>query len=71
MAAVLASDVSVEEAECQVMQFIERHTIAGKNVLAGNTVHMDKRFLERYMPRIAAHLHYRIVDVSSIKELSR
>ena len=39
--------------------------------LAGNTVHVDKMFLEKYMPQFMDHLHYRIVDVSTIKELCR
>ena len=40
-------------------------------VLAGNSVHMDKEFLRKEMPLILDHLHYRIVDVSTIKELAR
>ncbi|KAK2710167.1 hypothetical protein QYM36_013738 [Artemia franciscana] len=43
----------------------------GKCVLAGNSVHEDRRFLAKHMPRIINHLHYRIVDVSTIKELCR
>ena len=39
--------------------------------LAGNSVHQDKRFIARYMPQLEAFLHYRIVDVSTIKELGR
>lgn len=37
----------------------------------GNSVHADKRFLDKYMPQFMHHLHYRIIDVSTIKELSR
>jgi oligoribonuclease len=39
--------------------------------LAGNTVHQDRRFMARYMPAFDAYLHYRIVDVSTLKELAR
>lgn len=38
---------------------------------AGNSVHADRRFLEKYMPQFMHHLHYRIIDVSTIKELCR
>ena len=41
-----------------------------KAQLGGNSVGMDKRFLERYMPEVMAHLHYRVIDVSTIKELA-
>ena len=47
------------------------HTEAGAAQLAGNSVHVDAAFLRRWMPRLAAHLHYRIVDVSTIMELCR
>jgi len=40
-------------------------------ILAGNTVHTDRAFLARYMPELIDHLHYRIIDVSTIKELCR
>lgn len=39
--------------------------------LTGNSVHADKRFLDKYMPQFMYHLHYRIIDVSTIKELCR
>ena len=40
-------------------------------MLAGNSIHQDRRFIRRYMPRLDARLHYRMVDVSTIKELAR
>lgn len=43
----------------------------GKAPLAGNSVHADKKFLDKYMPKLMGHLHYRIVDVSTVKELCR
>eukprot|EP00756_Hemistasia_phaeocysticola_P050493 Hpha_TRINITY_DN25392_c0_g1::TRINITY_DN25392_c0_g1_i1::g.2810::m.2810/K13288/orn, REX2, REXO2; oligoribonuclease len=55
----------------ELIKLAERHfpDPRKKPVLAGNTVHMDKRFIDKYFPQLAARLHYRIVDVSTIKEL--
>ena len=68
---VRQSTVTMEQAEAQVLRFVRQHTQPGCCHLAGNTVHCDLSFLKRYMPRLAAHLHYRIVDVSSVRELAR
>jgi len=54
-----------------MVEFIKKYTTQGKNCLAGNTVHADKEFLNKYMPTFIGQLHYRIVDVSSIKELAK
>ncbi|ELT97456.1 hypothetical protein CAPTEDRAFT_221441 [Capitella teleta] len=69
--AVRDSKVSIVDAEDMMLRFVEEHTPCGKCPLAGNTVHMDKRFLDAYMPRFSEHLHYRIVDVSTVKEICR
>ncbi|KAI9249487.1 ribonuclease H-like domain-containing protein [Phascolomyces articulosus] len=69
--AVLDSKVSTEDAKNQVMEFLKQHIRAGEAPLAGNSVHADKRFLEKEMPELVDYLHYRIVDVSTIKELAR
>lgn len=69
--AVLESTITTEQAEETMLNFIAQYVEPGKSPLAGNSVHADKQFLEKEMPRIIRHLHYRIVDVSSIKELSR
>lgn len=61
--------VSVTEAEARTLDFIARHTAPGTSPLCGNTIWQDRRFLIRYMPEVAGFLHYRIIDVSSIKEL--
>lgn len=62
----------LKEAEAQVLAYIkERIPEAGKAPLGGNSVGTDKTFLEKYMPSVVEHLHYRIVDVSSIKELAK
>ena len=66
------SRVSMEEAEDAVLAFVREHIPEPKvGLLAGNSVHADLYFLRRYMPRLADHLHYRIVDVTSIMEVTR
>lgn len=65
------STVSMDDAEEQVLSFVKRHCRAGKAPLAGNSIHIDKVFLERYMPRLHAYLHFRIIDVSTLNELSK
>ena len=68
----LESGVSLEEASDRVMEYIRAHCPEpGKALLAGNSVGQDKAFLSRYMPAVTDHLHYRIVDVSTVKELAR
>jgi oligoribonuclease len=68
----LDSGVTMAEAEKQVLGYIQEHCPEGSRPpLAGNTVATDRSFLARDMPTLEAFLHYRIVDVSSIKELSR
>ncbi|MBO9523245.1 MAG: oligoribonuclease [Nocardioidaceae bacterium] len=68
----LATGTSLEEAQAQVLAYVREHCPEGsKPPLAGNTVATDRSFLARDMPELEAFLHYRIVDVSSIKELSR
>ncbi len=63
---------TVEQAEAQVMDYLLQHVPeAGKAPLCGNTIATDRAFIARYMPRLDAHLHYRMIDVSSIKELAR
>jgi len=68
----LPHGITMAEAQEKVLAYIKEHVpVAGKSPLAGNTVGMDRMFLERDMPEIIGHLHYRVVDVSSIKELVR
>lgn len=68
---VRASKFSEAEVESRVLEFLGQHVAAGTAPLAGNTVHQDRRFMARYMPAFEAYLHYRIVDVSTLKELAR
>ncbi len=69
--AVRASELSEAEAEAQILAFVAEHCPARTAPIAGNSVHQDRRFLQRYMPALEAHLHYRNVDVSTVKELAR
>lgn len=53
------------------MEFLLKHNNTGKKMpLGGNSVHVDRVFLAKYMPKVMEHLHYRIIDVSSISEVS-
>lgn len=68
----LANGTTLEDAQAQVLAYIREHCPDGSRPpLAGNTVSTDRAFLARDMPELETFLHYRIVDVSSIKELSR
>ena len=59
------------EAEQITLDFIQRHVKPGKAPLCGNSIAQDRRFLVKYMPMLTEYLHYRDVDVSTIKELAR
>lgn len=69
--AVLSSTTSLEHAEKETLQFIKKYCAKHTGRLAGNTVWQDRLFLKKYMPKIINHLHYRLVDVSTCKELVR
>jgi oligoribonuclease len=63
---------SLAEAEYEVLEYILKYVPGAQSApLAGNTIGTDRMFLAKYMPRVDGHLHYRSIDVSSIKELSR
>lgn len=67
----IPSGVSLETAEAAIIEYLTAHTTPGKSPLAGNSVGMDRNFIERDLPNLARYLHYRTIDVSSIKELAR
>ena len=68
----LDAGTTLEDAQAQVLAYVRQHCADGSRPpLAGNTVATDRAFLSRDTPELEAFLHYRIVDVSSIKELSR
>ena len=68
---VKASTMTEGEAESKLIEVLKPLVAAGTAPLAGNTVHQDRRFMARYMPALDAFLHYRIVDVSTLKELAK
>jgi oligoribonuclease len=68
----IPNGVALADAEYAVNEYILQHVPAPQSApLAGNTIGTDRMFLAKYMPRVDSHLHYRNIDVSSIKELSR
>lgn len=68
---VRASRRDTANAERAVLELVAARAAPGGAVLAGNSIHQDRRFLARYFPALEGYLHYRMVDVSSIKELVR
>lgn len=69
---VRASTVTLEEAEQRVLAYIKEHVpVAGTVPLAGNSIGTDRGFISRDMTALDTYLHYRMIDVSSIKELAR
>lgn len=68
----IPNGVSVADAEYQVLEYVLAHVPNEQHApLAGNTIGTDRAFLAKYMPRLDKHLHYRNIDVSTIKELAR
>ncbi|KAJ0183142.1 hypothetical protein K1T71_001118 [Dendrolimus kikuchii] len=65
------SKISLMEAEKYVLDFVKTHVPEKKCPISGNSVYMDRLFLRKYMPTLNDYLHYRIIDVSTIKELAR
>ena len=65
------STVSLEQAAEATLGFVRHHCPAHSAPLCGNSVWKDRVFLDRYMPELSSYLHYRIIDVSSVKELGR
>ena len=68
----IPNGVSVAEAEYEVLEYVLKHVPEEQKApLAGNSIGTDRGFISKFMPRLDSHLHYRNVDVSSIKELVR
>ena len=64
--------IDLQTAETQVIEYIKKYVPAAKTApLAGNTIGTDRMFIAKYMPALNEHLHYRNIDVSTIKELSK
>ncbi|OZT74148.1 oligoribonuclease [Vreelandella boliviensis LC1] len=71
VARVKASQVETAEAEQQTLAFLQQYAVAGSSPMCGNSIHQDRRFLEREMPALLNFFHYRNLDVSSIKEVAK
>jgi oligoribonuclease len=68
---ILASTLALADATRQTVAFVERHVVKGTSPLCGNSVWKDREFIAAYMPELLGLLHYRMIDVSGIKELVR
>lgn len=66
----LISKNTMQSAEEETLSFLQKHIQQGQSPLCGNSIWQDRRFLARYMPKIDQSLHYRMIDVSSVKELA-
>jgi oligoribonuclease len=69
---IAASEVTVDAAQARALEYVRKHVpAAGVSPLCGNSIGTDRRFLDRYMHDLDTYLHYRSIDVSSLKELCR
>jgi oligoribonuclease len=71
LAAIESSDVSLEQAGERALEYVRGHVAAGVSPLCGNSIGVDRRFLHSQLPALDEYLHYRSIDVSSLKELCR
>lgn len=69
--AVREAEISTAQAEASTLEFLREHCSAGSSPLCGNSIGRDRRFLLEHMPDLAEFLHYRNIDVSTIKEVAR
>lgn len=67
---VKESTVTESEAEQATLDFLRKYVSAGKSPMCGNSIYQDRRFLYRYMPELEKFFHYRLIDVSTLKELA-
>lgn len=68
---VRKSQISESEAEQTTIAFLKQHVSSGQSPMCGNSICLDRRFLYRYMPELENFFHYRLIDVSTIKELAK
>jgi oligoribonuclease len=68
---VKASTLTEAEVEIECLAFLKQHVKSSISPMCGNTIHQDRRFMNRYMPKLEAYFHYRNIDVSTIKELCK
>lgn len=70
VARVQASTIDEAAAERETIAFLQQYVPVGKSPMCGNSVWQDRRFLARYMPQLEKYFHYRLIDVSTVKELA-
>lgn len=68
---VRESTLTTTEVEAKILKFVKKYTFKDQSPLCGNTIHQDRKFIVKYMPKLAEHLHYRNLDVSTLKELAK
>jgi oligoribonuclease len=68
---VKASTLTEEAAQSQMIEFVSQYVPKNASPLCGNSIHQDRRFLVKYMPSFEDYLHYRNLDISTLKELCR
>lgn len=68
---VRQSEIDTAEAQRRTLEFLNAHVAPGSSPMCGNSVHQDRRFLEREMPALLDFFHYRNLDVSTLKELAK
>lgn len=68
---VKASTLTEADVEEECLAFLKQHVKSSISPMCGNTIHQDRRFMNRYMPKLEAYFHYRNIDVSTIKELCK
>lgn len=69
VARVKASEITLEEAQSQTIEFLSKYVPKRRSPMCGNSICQDRRFLARWMPELEAYFHYRNLDVSTLKEL--
>lgn len=68
---VKTSTLTEADVEAACLAFLKQHVKSSISPMCGNTIHQDRRFMNRYMPKLEAYFHYRNIDVSTIKELCK
>jgi oligoribonuclease len=68
---VKTSALTEADVEAECLAFLKQHVKSSISPMCGNTIHQDRRFMNRYMPKLEAYFHYRNIDVSTIKELCK
>ena len=71
VAKIKASTITETAAEAATLEFLKKYSAEGKSPMCGNSVYQDRRFLYKYMPELEKYFHYRLLDVSTLKELAK